>query len=141
MDVIITIIGRQTVDGGCEVTEMTAPGRMEWSGAEWKLTWRESSPEGDTDSTIRILDGGMEVERRGAIRSLLRLTPGKRQESEYDAGVGVLRMGIDTKLVQSSLTPAGGTAEARYTLDINGSVTADHVLTIDVKGADRTCQE
>lgn len=141
MDVMITIVGRQTVDGGCEVTEVTAPGRMEWNGAGWILTWRESAPEGDTDSTIRIMDGGMEVERRGAIRSLLRLTPGKRQESDYDAGVGILRMGIETRFVRSSLTPAGGTAEARYTLDINGSVTADHVLTIDVKGADTTCQK
>lgn len=134
MDVLMNITGRQTVDGQCEVTEVTAPGRMTPDGDGWELTYRETSPEGEeTQSIIRVMDGGMEVERRGGVSSLLRLVPGQRLESDYDAGVGVLRIGIETQMIRSSLSPAGGAVEARYTLDIGPTVTAEHRLTIEVE--------
>ena len=121
MDVMMTIIGRQTMDGECDVTELTVPGQMLPLPDGWELRYQQE------DET--------------AVSSTLRLTVGQRQESDYDTGYGWLRMGLETEFLACDLTPAGGRVEAHYTMDINGTVMADHVLTMEIKGAETICQK
>ncbi len=137
----MTIIGRQTMDGECDVTELTVPGQMLPLPDGWELRYQQEDETGVVTSRVRVTDGQLEVERRGAVSSTLRLTVGQRQESDYDTGYGWLRMGLETEFLACDLTPAGGRVEAHYTMDINGTVMADHVLTMEIKGAETICQK
>ena len=141
MEVQLTITGRQTVDGQTDVTAITVPGQMQPMPDGWELCYRQEEDGRTIHSRVRIADGWMEVNRGGSLSSTLRLVVGQRQESDYETGYGALRMGLETDFLSCDLTPAGGRVEARYKMDINGMVTADHELVILVEGADTVCQK
>ena len=103
MDVMMTIIGRQTMDGECDVTELTVPGQMLPLPDGWELRYQQEDETGVVTSRVRVTDGQLEVERRGAVSSTLRLTVGQRQESDYDTGYGWLRMGLETEFLACDL--------------------------------------
>lgn len=141
MNVIVTITGRQTLDGQSDVTRVTAKGHLFPREDGWELHYRQDEGGQTVFTKVEITDGRMKIERRGDTRSTLILQAGKRHESDYHTPHGILRMGLETHSLSSSLTPGGGRVEAEYTLNINETVTAQHTLSIEVKGADRECQK
>lgn len=141
MDVRMTITGRQTLDSQCDVTEIIVSGQMWPMPDGWELRYQQKENGEIIHSRVRIADGWMEVERRGSAASTLRLVAGQRQESEYETGYGCLHVGLETDFLSCDLTPTGGRVEARYKMDINRAMTADHELVIVVEGANTVCQK
>lgn len=137
----MTITGNQTVDGQCDITEITVPGQMEPMPDGWELRYQQEEDGRPIHTRVRVADGFMEVERRSPGVSTLRLVVGQRQETMYDTGYGRLQMGLETSFLACDLTPAGGRVEARYKMDINGMVTAEHILTMVIEGAETVCQK
>lgn len=133
MKVKLTITGRRTADGDTEVTELTADGLMRQTAHGWELRYRQEEEGQRIDSLVRVAEGCMEVERRGDASSLLRLQVGKRLESEYDTGFGCLRMAVETRQLEWELSATGGRITADYQMELGGSITADHLLTVTVR--------
>lgn len=136
MKVEVTVIGRRTADGDTDVTELTLPGLMRQTADGYEVRYRQEEDGCRIDTLMRMADGVMEVERRGDAKSLLRLQVGKRLESRYDTGYGSLPMAVDTHRLEWDLSETGGRIDMVYRMELGGSITADHELTVTVKAVE-----
>ena len=134
-DVWISITGTQSADGESDTVELTTAGRLEQEEDGLLLTYRESESTGmeGVVTSLRVREDEVQLERSGAMSSLLVLEKGKRHMSCYTTPHGSLTMGVYTNELRNSMTPLGGELEFHYTLDINSCMTSSHDVRVSVR--------
>lgn len=134
-DVWISITGTQSADGESDTVELTTAGKLELADGGYVLTYHESESTGmeGVITSLRVRDAEVQLERSGAMNSLLVLEKGKRHMSCYNTPHGSLMMGVYTKELHNTMTPQGGELEFHYTLDINSCMTSSHDVQVKVR--------
>ncbi len=134
MDVKITVIGVQEMDGQTDKTEMTTVGTLSEDVGGYVLQYAESAATGfnDTVTTLRIQPQIVTMERTGAHAGLLVLEHKKRHLCSYATPIGNVMLGVYTEAVDTQLTRTGGTVNVSYTLDVGGNMMSRQKLTVRV---------
>lgn len=133
---IITVVGKQTVDGEQEKIEVITAGDMIIEGDKLTIIYPEYSeevPSKRTDTTVTLENGVLSVDRQGEMSSHLILEKGKRHECLYQTPMGQMFIGIFTDNVHAKLDESGGEITASYQLDFNRSVVSYNEFYISVK--------
>lgn len=134
MNVRISITGTQHMGEEQDTVELTTEGCMERTPKGFSLQYDETVTGMEGVSTVmRVSDAIVELERTGAMNSLLTLEKGKRHMSSYDTGYGSLMMGVYTSELHNGLSENGGELRFRYTLDINAGVASSHDVRVVVQ--------
>lgn len=136
---LISIKGRQKVDGEVGEVELTTLGSYVKRGASRYIVYKEYTSDDNSSSRTSILkiDGSFRLTlmRKGGDNTRLILENGKRHLCQYDTGYGNMMIGIFTSRLDSELGDAGGSLQVSYTLDINSNLSSLNELSITVKEA------
>lgn len=136
---LISIKGRQKVDGEVGEVELTTLGSYVKRGASRYIVYKEYTSDDNSSSRTSILkiDGSsrLTLMRKGGDNTRLILENGKRHLCQYDTGYGNMMIGIFTSRLDSELGDAGGSLQVSYTLDINSNLSSLNELSITVKEA------
>ncbi|HCW80364.1 MAG TPA: DUF1934 domain-containing protein [Ruminococcaceae bacterium] len=136
---LISIKGRQNVDGQVGKVELTTLGSYVKRGPYRFIVYKEYMSEDDTSQKTSILkiegNSCLTLIRRGGDNTRLILENGKRHLCQYDTDYGNLMIGIFTSHLDTTLDDAGGRLDVSYTLDINSSLSSTNELSITVKEA------
>lgn len=137
MDVWISIIGVQTLDGESDTVELDTAGKLEAAEEGFRLSYEESPVTGleGAVTTLHVAPGQVLLERSGALNSLLVLEPGKRHQSLYETPYGSLTMGVYTEFLEMDLDESGGALAFAYTMDMNGAAAGRHEVRVAVRPA------
>ena len=136
---LISILGRQQVDGETGEVQVTTLGSYVKKGKNLYITYKEYDSEvnGKPVTSVLKVEGNDKVTlMRGAGSTRLVLENGKRHLCQYDTGYGNMMIGIFTSQLHSNLTDEGGKLEVRYTLDINSNLSSSNEILITIKEAE-----
>ena len=136
---LISILGRQQVDGETGAVQVTTLGSYVKKGQNRYITYKEYDSEvnGKPVTSVLKVEGNDKVTlMRGAGSTRLVLENGKRHLCQYDTGYGNMMIGIFTSQLHSNLTDEGGKLEVRYTLDINSNLSSSNEILITIKEAE-----
>lgn len=135
MDVKITVIGVQQIDGQTDTTEMTTMGTLTADGDGYKVRYAESAATGldNTVTTLNITPQAVIMERTGAHAGLLVLELKKRHSCSYATPVGNVMLGVYTESLTERFSETGGVVEVSYTLDVGGNMMSRQRLTVRVE--------
>ena len=131
---IITVVGKQTVDGESDKIEVITEGDIRETGDKLVITYPEypeDDPQKKTDTTVTLDGGILSIERKGEMSSHLILEQGKRHECLYQTPFGALPLTTNASRYHAALSAAGGQADVCYTLKA-GSDCSSHRLTFTV---------
>ena len=137
---LITVIGKQTVDGESDSIEAITSGdcRIEDNG-DITITYPEFSEENPTvrtDTTVSLRGNILTIERRGQMSSRLILEKGRRHQCLYETPMGQMFIGIFTDGIEVELDKSGGDIRASYQLDFNQNVVSYNEFYINIKEKD-----
>ena len=133
---IITVVGKQTVDGETDTIEVITAGDMVIGGDRITITYpefTEDTPTQQTDTTVTLDKGVLSIDRQGEMSSHLILEQGVRHECLYQTPMGQMFIGIFTDSIQHDLDEHGGAITAAYQLDFNRTVVSYNEFHISVK--------
>ena len=136
---LISILGRQQVDGETGEVQVPTLGSYVKKGKNRYITYKEYDSEvnGKPVTSVLKVEGTDKVPlMRGAGSTRLVLENGKRHLCQYDTGYGNMMIGIFTSQLHSNLTDEGGKLEVRYTLDINSNLSSSNEILITIKEAE-----
>ena len=122
---MITVVGKQTVDGDTDTIEVITTGDM--TIADGKVTiiypeYAQDEPSKVTDTTVTLEGGVLSIDRQGEMSSHLILEQGVRHECLYR-----------TDKISSDIDEHGGEINAAYQLDFNRSAVSYNEFYISVK--------
>ncbi len=138
---LISIVGKQRVDGETGEINLTTLGSYVRKGANRYILYKEYDEDARRSQTsILKIEGDRRVilMRGGADHTRLILEKGKRHLCQYSTGYGDLLVGVFTSNVRSELTDKGGNLEVNYTLDINSDLSSLNQILITVKEAEHS---
>jgi uncharacterized beta-barrel protein YwiB (DUF1934 family) len=136
---LISIKGRQQVDGETGEIELTTLGSYMKRGTSRYIVYQDYASEEDSAPRTSILkvEGAsrLTLMRKGGDNTRLILENGKRHLCQYDTGFGNLTVGVFTNRLESSLNDDGGHLDISYTLDIDSELSSLNELSITIKEA------
>ena len=133
---IITVVGKQTVDGEEDKIEVITEGDIRIEGDKITITYPEypeDDPSQKTDTTVILDNGVLSIERTGEMSSHLILEQGVRHECLYHTPKGQMFIGIFTDSISADIGEHGGEINAAYQLDFNRVVVSYNEFYISVK--------
>lgn len=139
---MISIVGRQRVDGETGEIQLTTRGSYTVKGSSRYIVYQEYDEDDHTHPKTSILkieeqEKRITLIRGGAEGTRLILEKGKRHLCQYDTGFGSLMVGVFTSTLRSSLDERGGSVDVNYTLDINSDLSSINEISITVKEAEQ----
>lgn len=137
-DVLIQIIGWQTVEGERDITNLTALGSLEKKGQGYVLEYLESDPGGleNTHMTMTVESAKkVTLTRKGEFQTQMVLEKGIRNICHYNTPYGGLVFGIFAETVHSDLSENGGEVRLHYTIDINNDLASTNEVSIKIRKA------
>ena len=121
---MLTLRGRQAYENQePDVIELVTEGTMEERSGGWDITYQESELTGlkGVTTTFRIEPGKITLTRSGPLHSQMVFQEGVFHESLYQMEFGALMITVCASRVKYDITPAGGTVELVYGIDIEQS--------------------
>ena len=136
---LISILGRQIVNGEQEEIEVTTFGQYSEKNGKRYIMYREyedtQPPQKGRTSTLKIEDGCVTLLRSGGDETRLVLERGKRHLCRYDTGFGAMTVGVYTHQLKNELGETGGKLSVRYTLDVNSALASINEIVVTVREA------
>lgn len=136
-DYLIDIRGTVVSDGNLpDVIEMTTAGRFYQKDGSYYITYKESEATGldGVTTTLRVEgEDRVTLSRTGSQRSRLTLEKGRRHQSLYDTGFGMMMVGVSGCRIKSGLGDRGGELVFNYTLDINSNTVSQNEVYVNVR--------
>lgn len=134
---LISIRGRQKVDGETGEVEVTTLGSYVCRGGNRYIVYKEYPSEDDPAPRTSILkvegSSRLTLMRKGGDNTRLILESGKRHLCQYDTDFGSLTVGVFTSRFDSSLDDTGGSLNISYTLDAGDVLSSYNEVLITVK--------
>lgn len=137
-DYMISIVGKQQIDGETGEIRIDTLGSYVKKGDHWYIAYKEY----DEDDPNRYQTSILKVEKNDKMTLMrdnsatrLILEKGKRHFCQYDTGYGQLMVGVFTSSFSSNLDERGGSLRVRYTLDINSSLSSNNEISVTIKEA------
>ena len=136
-EALIKIKGIQRAGGDDDVVELLTTGSFAREEGCYIISYEESEATGFEGAltTLRYEEeaGRVTLTRSGAVRSHLIVEAGERNIGHYGTAGGELIIGVNTRLIRSSLTDAGGDLRFSYSLDVNSSLVSENEVYVNVK--------
>ncbi len=132
----IRIRGTQIVNGEKDCIELTTEGFFCKKDGSYFISYREDELAGvkGMNTTIKIEGESRAVVMKGGpTPSTLIIEPQKRNLCHYATPYGNLLFGISNAKIHAGFDENGGSANIRYSLDVNTETFSDNVLDIKVK--------
>ena len=108
-------------DGESERSVSEAIGSLRVCGEDVRITYKEKSEGGESESEIVCSGGGVTVRRRGAIESELYFKEGETHQSVYSVPPYKFDAEIKTRRVRIDLNEEGGRIDLFYNMKIGGA--------------------
>ena len=136
--VLLTIRGTQHYpEQDPEVIELVTEGILESTDDGWKLIYEESDLTGlsGVTTTFLVEPDKITLERKGPLNSQMVFQEGITHESLYQMEFGALMLCVRATKVSFDITPAGGTIDLSYSIEIEQSAAGviDYHLDIQAK--------
>lgn len=135
-DYMISIVGRQTVDGEQDQIELTTIGSYIIKGKSKFIIYKEYDerfPNKKIRSILKVEDDKVvTIIRSGESPTRLMLERGKRHLCYYNTGFGALMIGVFANSIKSDLNINGGTLKVIYDIDFNSDFSSSNELYVKV---------
>ena len=134
---IIKIIGTQRFGKESDKIEMTTVGRLEETDSHYILRYSEEQEPPLEPNKIKLSidkdEKKVEMLRTGPAGSLLIIERSKRNLCNYATEFGDMLMGIYGKNIENDFDGQKGTFTFGYDIDINGALTSQNEVTVELK--------
>lgn len=120
-EVVLSVKGSQSYAGqDPEVIELVTTGTLENTPEGWKLSYEESELTGlEGVHTTFLVNGDLvTLTRTGRLNSEMIFRVGESHDCLYQMEFGVLMLTVCATRVETDITPAGGTIDLRYSIEI-----------------------
>lgn len=137
--VILSIRGQQTYqDQEPETIELVTEGYLQQRSGGWDIEYEESDLTGleGVTTTFRVEPGTITLIRTGKLHSQMVFQEGLFHDSLYQMEFGALMVTVCASLVRYQITPAGGTIDLIYGIDIEQSATGVVNYHLGIKAAE-----
>ena len=134
--VLVTVRGMQDYeDADADQIELTTSGTLYEKGTSLYLLYEEANESGlgKTKTTVKFEPDRVSVIRSGESTSHMVFEEGKKHISYYDMGFGSLCVGVSTHSLSKNIDLNGGSAEIRYSMEINNALAGENILSISVR--------
>ena len=119
--VMLSIKGRQSyIDQEPDTIELVTEGTMEYRDNGWDIRYEESALTGldGVTTTFRVEKDKIILDRTGKLRSQMVFQEGVRHDSLYQMEFGALMLTVCAERVWAQLSPAGGTVDLVYSIQV-----------------------
>jgi uncharacterized beta-barrel protein YwiB (DUF1934 family) len=136
-DVIISIIGTQSMEEGPESIELVTDGQYSFNNEKSVLTYMESELTGmdGTKTTFEVGKDLITMIREGTVNSQMIFEKGKKHVFLYETPFGAATLGVDTHRIKSGFGEHGGDMELEYAVDVDNMRLGTNAFKIHVKEA------
>ncbi len=142
---LISILGRQIVNGDPEEIEVTTFGQYTVKNGKRFIVYREyegeTNPKKGRTTILKVEDGCVTMLRGDGDSTRLILEHGKRHLCRYDTGFGAMTVGVYTHEMKNELGDNGGRLAVRYTLDVNSALASVNEIIVTVRQAGDTAKQ
>ena len=136
-EVIISITGSQDFgDGLVDTIELITTGEYSWdTHGRGRFSYEESELTGleGTVTSFTVEPHGVTMEREGILNTLMVFELGRRHMFLYETPYGSSTMGVDTRVLNSTLGEHGGDMELDYTIDLDHTPVGRNRFVINVR--------
>lgn len=135
-DVIISVVGVQSVDGEIDTVELTTEGRFGKKDEKYFLTYDEGQLTGTGIVKTKIFINSPDsvvLQRNGDINSRMEIIKGKRNTCFYSTPIGEINLCVYGEKIQVDLDKSGGSIDLEYTLDSNLKLIGRNSVKITVR--------
>lgn len=108
-------------EGESERNVSESVGSLLISGEDVRITYKEKTEGGESESEIICSGGGVTVRRRGAIESELYFKEGETHQSVYSVPPYKFDAEVKTRRVRIELSETGGRIDLFYNMKIGGA--------------------
>lgn len=136
-EVIISIIGTQSLEEGLESIELVTDGHYSFDNGKSILTYMESEITGmdGTKTTFEVGSDLVTMIREGTVNSQMTFEKGKKHFFMYETPYGAATLGVNTHRLKTGFGEHGGNMELEYALDIDNMRLGINAFKINVKEA------
>lgn len=120
-NVVLSVKGSQSYAGQePDVIELVTTGTLENTTDGWKLCYEETELTGlqGVQTTFLINGDQITLTRTGKLNSEMIFRVGESHDCLYQMEFGVLMLTVCATRVDANITPAGGTIDLRYSIEI-----------------------
>jgi len=120
-NVVLSVKGSQSYAGQePDVIELVTTGTLEDTADGWKLCYEETELTGlqGVQTTFLINGDQITLNRTGKLNSEMVFRVGEPHDCLYQMEFGVLMLTVCATRVDANITPAGGTIDLRYSIEI-----------------------
>lgn len=134
--VMLAIEGKQRYqDQEPEIIELVTEGTMELRDGGWDISYQESELTGlaGVTTTFRIEPNKVTLIRTGNLKSEMVFEKGVPHESLYQMAFGTLMITVEAKFMYFDITPAGGSIDLVYSIDIENTACGEIDYHLDIR--------
>ncbi len=138
-NVMLSIRGSQRYqDQEPETIELVTQGAMELREGGWDIVYQETELTGlaGVTTTFRVEPGVVTLTRTGRLHSQMVFQQGVTHESLYQMEFGALLLTIQATFVFFDITPAGGTIDLSYNIEIENTEAGAIDYHLDIRAID-----
>ncbi len=132
-DVIISVEGKQIVDGEEDVNETIAQGTYYNRGGKHYIIYDTYDDDSKIENMIKFNEDIVEVSRKGEITGKLIYEAGKKKRSLYTTPVGDMLMELDTHDINIDCRDEKIEAQIFFEIFVEGDKVSDNEVKIIVK--------
>ena len=135
-NVILSIEGKQRYeDQEPEIIELVTEGIMELRDGGWDISYQESELTGlaGVTTTFRVEPNKVILPRTGNLKSEMVFEKGVPHDSLYQMAFGTLMIKVEAKFMYFDITPAGGSIDLVYAIDIENTACGEIDYHLDIR--------
>lgn len=135
-NVIINVVGIQTVDKEKDTVELTTEGRFGTNNGKYYLSYEEGQLVDNSNIKTKIFVNSSDsvvLQRKGEITSRMEITKGNRNFGLYSTPVGDIFIGIYGEKIDIDLNENGGSINMVYTIDSDLKLVSHNEVRITVR--------
>ncbi len=136
-DVIITIIGQQSISDESDSVELITDGRFGYKDGEYFISYEDSRLTDRKTNSKTVLyiknNNSVVMQRTGEFSSRMVIEKGVRNTCLYSTPHGNLELSIFGECVKHSLSEKGGRLEMSYTIDTQSQFLSRNKVNISIK--------
>ncbi len=132
---LITLTGRQSIDGENDQYELTTLGKYIKKGDKYYVSYEGSELTGyeGTTTTLKIKDGYISMIRFGNSSTQMIFEKEKKYVGHYETPFGSLSVGVTTNSMTVDIDENGGEIDLDYLVELNNNLPVHNGLHLKIR--------
>lgn len=132
---VITLTGKQTIDGESDQYELTTLGRYLKKGDKYYISYEGSELTGyeNTTTTLKVKEGYISMIRFGATSTQMVFEKEKKYIGYYETPFGNLSVGVTTNSMSVDIDDDGGEIKLDYMIELNDNMPVHNGLHLKIR--------